>query len=356
LYRWDNKEVNPIKSLALCVSAGILSAQTSPAAAPKPKAPATAVKPAGTAPKATATTPPKTPGAKPAVAKTPAKTPGQTAEPDGKVVLTIGTEKITDKQFDAFVDALPDQVKAQARGPMKRQVAEQMVRVRLLADEAKKRGVDKDPSFAAKAAFQYDNLLAGAMFADMQKDVKSDDASMRKYFDAHKQELEFVQARHILIKYKGSPVPNREGQKELTEEEALAKATDVRKKILGGEDFAKLAKAESDDVGSGNVGGDLGNFKRGQMVPAFDQAAFAAKVNEVTEPIKTQFGYHIIKVEKHADFDELKPDIEKRIKPDAARELVEDVRKKATVTFDEAFFGPEAPKPETPNQPETPKP
>jgi peptidyl-prolyl cis-trans isomerase C len=337
------------------VSAGVLSAQTPPAAPPKAKEPATAGKPAAATPKAATTTPsPKTAGAKPAPAKTPAK---PAAVPDGKVVLTIGTDKITDKQFDAFVEALPDQVKAQARGPMKRQVAEQMVRVRLLADEAKKRGLDKDPGFEAKAAFQYDNLLAGALFADMQKEVKSDDASLKKYFDDHKQELEVVQARHILIKYKGSPVPNREGQKELTEEEALAKATDVRKKILAGEDFAKLAKAESDDVGSGNVGGDLGSFKHGQMVAAFDQAAFAAKVNEVTEPVKTQFGYHIIKVEKHPEFEELKPEIEKRIKPDAAREVVEDYRKKASVTFDEGFFGPEPAKgPEPSKAPEAPKP
>jgi peptidyl-prolyl cis-trans isomerase C len=331
--------VNPFKPIALCVSAGILAAQTPPAAAPKPKAPAAAVKPGGSAPKAApASTRPKTTAAKPpAVAKTPAAA-------DGKVVLTIGGEKITDKQFDSFIEALPEQIKAQARGPMKRQVAEQMVRVRLLADEAKKRGIDKDPDFIAKAAFQYDNLLAGAVFTEMQKDVKSDDAALRKYWDDHKQELESVQARHILIRYKGSAVPLREGQKELTEEESLAKATDLRKKILAGEDFAKLAKAESDDVGSGNVGGDLGNFKHGQMVPAFDQAAFSAKVNEVTEPVKTQFGYHIIKVEKRPTFDEMKPELEKRIKPEAARETVEDVRKKATVTFDEAFFGPEPPK------------
>lgn len=319
------------------MSAGILSAQTPPAAAPKPKAPAAAVKPAGTTPKAPATTTPK-----PAVAKTPVK---KVVVPDGKVVLTIGTEKITDKQFDSFVDALPDQIKAQAKGPMKRQIAEQMVRVRLLSAEAKKRGIDKEPGFVAKAAFQYDNLLAGELFADMQKEVKSDDAALQKYFNAHKQELEFVQARHILIRYKGSAVPMREGQKELTEEESLAKATELRKKIMAGEDFAKLAKAESDDVGSGNVGGDLGNFKRGQMVPAFEQAAFSAKLNEVTEPVKTQFGYHIIKVEKRADFNELKPDLEKRVKPDAAREHVEDFRKKATVVFDDAFFGPESPKP-----------
>lgn len=329
--------MNPIKFVAFCVSAGILSGQTPPAAAPKPKAPVAVVKPAGTTVKTPAAATPKADAAKAPVKKA--------AVPDGKVVLTIGTEKITDKQFDAFVDTLPEQIKTQAKGPMKRQIAEQMVRVRLLSNEARKRGIDKTPAFMAKVAFQYDNLLAGELFSDMQKEVKSDDASLKKYFDAHKQELEFLQARHILIRYKGSPVPLREGQKELTEEESLAKAADLRKRIIGGEDFAKLAKAESDDVGSGNVGGDLGNFKRGQMVPAFEQAAFAAKLNEVTEPVKTQFGYHIIKVEKHGDFAELKPELEKRVKPEAAREEVEDLRKKSTVVFDEAFFGPEVPKP-----------
>jgi len=335
--------VNPIKSVALCVSAGILSAQTPPAAAPT-KAPAAAVKPAGATPKAAATSTPKPAGAT-APAKTTVKAPAKpAAAPDGKVVLTIGEEKITDKQFDAFVDALPDQVKAQARGPMKRSVAEQMVRVKLLADEAKKRGMDKDPAFVAKAQFQYENMLAGAVFNEMQKDIKTDEATMKKYYDEHKKDFEFVQARHILIRFKGSAVPLKEGQKDLTEEESLAKVTELRKKIVGGEDFAAVAKAESDDVGSGAVGGDLGNFKRGQMVGPFDEAAFNAKVNEITEPVKTPFGYHIIKVEKKGDYAEAKPELEKRVKPDAAREMVEDVRKKATVVFDDAYFGPEPPK------------
>jgi parvulin-like peptidyl-prolyl isomerase len=283
---------------------------------------------------------PTTNAVKPAAAKPVAK-PAAAPVPDGKVVLTIGTEKVTDKQFDAFVDALPDQIKAQAKGPMKRQVAEQLVRVRLLADEAKKRGLDKDPSFQAKAAFQYENMLAGALFADMQTAIKSDDAALKKYYDEHKQEIEFVQARHILVKYKGSPVPNREGQKDLTEEEALAKATELRKKILAGEDFAKLAKAESDDVGSGAVGGDLGNFKHGQMVPAFEAAAFAAKVNEVTEPVKTQFGYHIIRLDevqagKTKSFESVRPELEAELKRNAAADKFGEIQEQIQSRLEQA--------------------
>jgi foldase protein PrsA len=88
------------------------------------------------------------------------------------------------------------------------------------------------------------------------------------------------------------------------------------------------------------------------MVPAFDQAAWAAKVGEITEPIKTQYGYHIIQVEKKNGFEEAKPEIDKKIRPALAREGVEDTRKNAKVVFDESFFGPDPAKaaPEAPKQ------
>src|SRR5438093_795614 len=109
-------------------------------------------------------------------------------------------------------------------------------------------------------------------------------ADARKYYDAHKSEYERVKARHILIRFKGSPVPAGD-KKDLTEEEALAKSKALREKIAGGADFATLAKAESDDTGSGANGGDLNFFGHGQMVPAFEQVAFKLPVGEVSEPV-----------------------------------------------------------------------
>jgi peptidyl-prolyl cis-trans isomerase C len=311
-----------------------MSAQTPPAAAPKkPAAPTT--KPAAT------------PAAKPA-AKSTAK-PAEAKKPDdGTVILTINTEKITDKEFDAFIDALPEQIKAQARS-RKRDVAEQLIRVKILAKAARDAGVEKDPVFQQKLAFQTDNLLAGSMFQKWQETTPTDDASLKKYYDGHKQELESITAKHILVRFKGSAVPLKEGEKDLTEEEALAKATELRKKLVAGEDFAKLAMAESDDTGSGKQGGDLGTFKRGQMVGAFEKAAFDLPVKQVSEPVKTQFGYHLILVEKHSgnDMADVKEEIEKKVRPEAAKEALEIARKKATVTFDDRYFGP-APAPVTP--------
>lgn len=85
------------------------------------------------------------------------------------------------------------------------------------------------------------------------------------------------------------------------------------------------------------------------MVPPFETAAFAAKVGDITEPVKTPFGYHLIKVEAHTtkSLAEAKPDIEKKLRPEMARVSVEALRKNATVTMDDSFFGPApaAPKP-----------
>jgi len=170
-----------------------------------------------------------------------------------------------------------------------------------------------------------------------------DDAALQKYYADHKNEFENVQARHILIRFKGSPVPNREGKPDLTEEQALAKAQEVRKQLLAGSDFAALAKAESDDTGSGTNGGELGTFGHGQMVPAFEEVAFKQPVNQVSDPVKTQFGYHLIQVEKRESkpFESVKSDLEGKVKPEAARASVESLRKNAKVVLDESYFGPE---------------
>ena len=126
---------------------------------------------------------------------------------------------------------------------------------------------------------------------------------------------------------------------------ALAKAKALRARIVAGEDFGTIAKAESDDSGSGKNGGELDFFGHGQMVPPFEQAAFAAPIGQITEPVKSQFGYHLIEVEKHETktFDEVRPEIEKKIRPELAKKAVEDLRKQAVVIVDDAFFGPAQP-------------
>jgi len=252
--------------------------------------------------------------------------------------MVIGEEKVTVREFETFLSGLPDQYKAQVNGPMKRQIADQYAQVRVLAQEARKRGIEKDPVVKAQMDFQGDNLLAGALYRQMQTEAKGNDAALKAIYDSKKNDFEQVQARHILIRYKGSPVPLRTGQKELSEEEALAKANEIEKRLAAGEDFAKVAKEESDDVGSGSNGGDLGTFRHGQMVAEFEKVAFAQPVGKISEPIKTQFGYHIIKVEKH----DSKPyeEVKSELGPEIAKKNADELKSKANVQIDDAYFGP----------------
>jgi len=101
-----------------------------------------------------------------------------------------------------------------------------------------------------------------------------------------------VGARHILVAYRGAeharPYVTR------TREEAQALAEELRKRVLGGEDFAALAKESSDDAGSAAMGGDLGRFRREEMVPEFSDAAFAIQPGDVAKVVESAFGFHVI--------------------------------------------------------------
>jgi parvulin-like peptidyl-prolyl isomerase len=261
--------------------------------------------------------------------------------PPETVILTVGDLTITAKQFDQIAEGLQEQYRNFVKGPGRKQFADQLVRVLVIAQEGKRRGYDKTPEFQTQLMFQTDQVLAGMTAQKINQDVKIDDAALHKYYDDHKAEYEQIRARHILIRFKGSPVPVKPGGKDLTEEEALAKTQDLAKRLQGGADFGQLATAESDDTGSANMNGDLGTFGRGKMVPSFDEAAFKLKPGEVSAPVKSQFGYHIIKVDsvEHKTFDEVRPEIEKKLRPQEANKAMEEIQKSTKVVYDPVFFG-----------------
>jgi peptidyl-prolyl cis-trans isomerase C len=256
------------------------------------------------------------------------------------VIITVGDHKITAGEFEDYIKALPQQYQDTARGPGRRDFAKNLVELNVLADEAAKQGVADKPEVKLQIEFQRDNMLAQAMFLNLQQQATVSDAEVQAYYDAHKSDYEILKARHILIRVKGAPMEATPGKPELTDEEAKAKAEEIRKRIVGGEDFAKVAEAESDDT-SGKSGGDLGEFKHGMMVPPFEKAAFALKPGEISEPVLSPFGYHIIQVESHTtkSLDEVKPEIIAQLRPQAAREAVQALTGKAKVEMNDAYFG-----------------
>jgi len=284
--------------------------------------------------------------AAPAPPKTVPGTPAPAAAPESKVaqdavVLTIGTQKLTRAQFELLLSAVAQNGHPATSPADKRKVAEQYGELETMAQEARKRMLDQSPETKQMMSIQTDSFLANMLAKKISDDAQFTDLDLRAHYDAHKDEFEEAKGSHILIRFKGSKVPLKPNEKDLTEAEALAKAQDLRAKIVAGADFATLAKAESDDMGSAAKGGDLGAFKHGQMVAPFDHAAFSAPIGQVTEPVRTDFGYHIIKITSRTSktFEEAKADIEKQLKPKMAREALEKIKSQTPVTLNDEYFG-----------------
>jgi parvulin-like peptidyl-prolyl isomerase len=278
----------------------------------------------------------------------------QDADP---VIITAGDLKIHQSEFEAAVKTLPEQYQAFAMGQGKKQFAEDYLRMKLLAEKGMKDNLQNDPDVVKQLDLMRENLVASAEVKKIENALPVSDADVHKEYDANKSQYEQVTARHILIAFKGSPAAQA-GKKELTDEEAKAKAEDIRKQLMAGADFAELAKKESDDTGSGSRGGDLGTFGHGQMVPEFENVAFATKAGEISPVVKTQYGYHIIKVEKHdaTPYETVKASLEKNMKTKKLQEAIDSIKDSAKPVYSEAYFPPPpAPPAAAPATPATPK-
>lgn len=277
--------------------------------------------------------------------------PPQASPASDPVVFEAGGRKMTRSEFDALMRNLPENVRLQlgpASAEARRRLAEQLAEIMSYAAEARRLQVPEKPAVQVQLFLQQESTLASLLYQHFTETARPGEAQLEAYYNAHKGEFETARARHILVRFHGSRVPVREGQKDLTPEEALARAEALRQRILKGEDFAAVARAESDDPGSGRNGGDLGSFGRGSMIAEFEQAAFTLPVGEISQPVKTQFGYHIIQVQERSvkPFAEARADIERRLTAENAQKAMESVKQKSRVFLDESYFGkPEAAQP-----------
>jgi peptidyl-prolyl cis-trans isomerase C len=196
------------------------------------------------------------------------------------------------------------------------------------AAEAKKMGDGAD--FKRKIAFARNKLLMEQLLQSVGKEALTDEATHKVYDDAVKQlgEQQEVHARHILIR--AAPGDDKAGK------EAEDKIKAVIERLKKGEDFAKVASDVTEDPSGKANGGDLGYFSKEQMVPEFSDTAFKLEKGQISEPVKTQFGWHVIKVEdKRAKavpkFEEVKPQIESYVTRKAQAELVTKLRAEAKI-------------------------
>ena len=260
--------------------------------------------------------------------------------PPDRVVIQVGDTKLTAGQVEKILDAYPDNQRVYANGPGRNQFIDQVVRILLLSGEGERRKLTETEAFKSQLTYAAASILAKLADADIRRKAQGDEAFLKAYYDAHKNEYEQVHAHHILIRAQGSPLPLNPGQKDLSDAEALAKAQEIRQKIVDGGDFAALARAESNDGGSNAKGGDLGFLKRGQIVPSFEAAVFGLAVGELSQPVKTAYGYHIIRVDERRPtrtFEELRPELEKNLQNEASRKAIEDLKAKTKIVIDPEF-------------------
>jgi peptidyl-prolyl cis-trans isomerase C len=202
----------------------------------------------------------------------------------------------------------------------------------VLAQAAEQQKLGDDPEVRHQMAFEHNKVLMEAMLQKTGEAAQSDDALHKVYDDAVKQmhPQEEVHARHILV---------------ATEDEAKA----IEAQLKNGADFAALAKEKSKDPGAAN-GGDLGWFTKDQMVPAFSEVAFKLDKGQISDPVHTQFGWHIIKVEDKRikpipTFEEVKPQLQSYVAHRAQAQLVDNLRKTARIERLDQPAPPAAPNP-----------
>jgi peptidyl-prolyl cis-trans isomerase C len=193
-----------------------------------------------------------------------------------------------------------------------------LIDMKIVSKAAEDKKIADTDEFKRRAAFTRNRLLMDSLLASEGKAATTDEAMKKVYEEASKQiagEQE-VHARHILVE---------------TEDEAKA----VKAELDKGADFAELAKKKSKDPGASD-GGDLGFFTKEQMVPEFSAVAFSLEPGKISDPVKSQFGWHIIKVEekrnrKPPEFDQVKAQIETYVTRKAQAEYVGKLREAAKI-------------------------
>ncbi len=247
----------------------------------------------------------------------PAQTPTAGSEP--KVVARVDGNPITDADIALAADdpalSLPAMDEAQKRDI----IVGYLVDLRIGARAAEAAKVGEGPEFARKLAYFRDKLLLDEYLDREVKKAVTPEATRKLYDDTVKnlKPEQEVRARHVLVE---------------TEDEAKK----VAGRLKGGEDFGKVAGEVSKDPGSKSDGGDLGFFTQDRMVQPFAEAAFKLEAGQISDPVKTPFGWHVIRVEEKRmktvpAFDEMKEQVETYLTRKTQQDLVLGLRQKAKV-------------------------
>ncbi len=211
-------------------------------------------------------------------------------------LATVGDRIITLSEFQEKLDNIPPKYRENVTTKeQKERFLERLVQIALFSIEARTQNIDKEERVQSRIKDAVDSILWREYVKREIKDkITVTDEEVKEYYDTHLDEFkhpEKVKAGHILIKVARNASPEDWA-------EAENKAKDLKAQLDSGADFASLAKENSDDPATKEKGGKLGYFTRGKISPEFSDVAFSLRAGaEISEPVKTRHGYHIIKVE-----------------------------------------------------------
>ena len=240
---------------------------------------------------------------------------------EGKVVAKVNGAEITEGDLRLAETEIGSQISNLPQQARRRVLIEFLIENQLVAEQAKSGEISKSAGYKERVDYWNRRSLRDAYFEDKIEN-KVGDAEIRAFYDkqfSNKSGDEEVKASHILV-----------------ESEDTAK--EVFELLAHDGDFAELAAKYSKDPGSKGRGGDLGYFTRGRMVPAFEKAAFKLNVGEISDPVKSRFGWHIIRLEDKRKqqppaFEQVKDRIRMVLLRQKVREVVDGLRGKAKVEY-----------------------
>jgi peptidyl-prolyl cis-trans isomerase C len=240
--------------------------------------------------------------------------------PAAVAVAIVNGAPISRTEYDIYVKGLLQGKQQDLTPEQKNQVLDEMISMQLMAAQAAKDGLDKDPETAAQLEVLHIRVLADAASQKILKGQDPTDAQLHAEYDTAIASMDKTEyhARHILVAAKDQ-------------------AEQIIKKLKGGAKFEDLAKAQSLDTGSKANGGDLGWFTTSRMVKPFADAVKALKKGEITqEPVQTQYGWHVIQLEDTREaapppFDQVKAQLTNSLVRKKLQAYVEDLKKNAKI-------------------------
>lgn len=239
-----------------------------------------------------------------------------------EVLATVAGREITQEEFDVFLASVPKEQQAYINNPKFREhCLEQLISLHMFAQMGEDLKLDETEDFKKAYENAKRDILAQMAMRETLKDVTVTEEELKMFYEQNKGQFmkgETVQAKHILT-------------------DSEEKCNDILESIVNGEKTFEDAAKEFSTCPSKERGGDLGEFGKGQMVKEFEDAAFASEIDHVVGPVKTQFGYHLIKVEKKneasvVEFDQIKENLRTNLLQQkqsvAYNQKVEEMKKK----------------------------